>query len=41
MALWSAREKELKKYKALASIENTDFLQAVTLLVTQQRDFTF
>jgi hypothetical protein len=37
---WSAREKELKKYKALASIENTDFLQAVTFLVTQQRRLT-
>jgi uncharacterized protein DUF262 len=37
---WSARERELKKYKVLASLENTDFLQAVTLLVTLQRRIT-
>jgi hypothetical protein len=34
---WAAREKELKQFKALASVENTDFLQAVTLLVTRER----
>lgn len=34
---WFARERDLKKHKALASVENTDFLQALTLLVTQQR----
>ena len=34
---WEEREKRLKKHKVLASIENTDFLQSITLLVTQAR----
>jgi hypothetical protein len=34
---WFARERLLRKHKALASLENTDFLQMVTLLVTQER----
>jgi len=31
---WTSREKRLHKQKVLASLENTDFLQAVTLLAT-------
>ena len=31
---WAIREKRLHKQKVLASLENTDFLQAVTLLAT-------
>jgi hypothetical protein len=31
---WTARQKRLHKQKVLASLENTDFLQAVTLLAT-------
>ncbi len=31
---WAARQKRLHKQKVLASLENTDFLQAVTLLAT-------
>jgi hypothetical protein len=35
---WQEREKRLKtQYKALGSIQNDDFLQAITLLVTQAR----
>jgi hypothetical protein len=31
---WSARQSALKKFKVLENLENTDFLQAVTLLST-------
>lgn len=34
---WEKREKQLKKQSVLDSIENTDFLQAVTLLATLER----
>ncbi len=34
---WFARERDVKKHKALASVENTDFLQTLTLLATQKR----
>jgi hypothetical protein len=34
---WAAREKRLKHHRILGSLENTDFLQSLTLLVTQSR----
>jgi hypothetical protein len=34
---WAAREKRLKKHRVLRKLENTDFLQAVTLLATYSR----
>ncbi len=34
---WTAREKRLHKPKVLTSLENTDFLQSVTLLATYDR----
>jgi hypothetical protein len=34
---WAAREKRLKHRPVLRSIESTDFLQAITLLATQDR----
>ncbi len=34
---WKAREKRIRSFKVLASIENTDFLQTVTLLATYSR----
>jgi len=34
---WDKREKELKKQPVLDTIQNTDFLQAVTLLVSLER----
>jgi hypothetical protein len=34
---WADRDARLKKYRALTSLENTDFLQAITLLVTRAR----
>jgi hypothetical protein len=34
---WAAREKRLKRHRVLSKLENTDFLQALTLLVTQAR----
>jgi uncharacterized protein involved in tolerance to divalent cations len=34
---WAERDTRLKKHRALMSVENTDFLQAITLLVTQAR----
>lgn len=34
---WAAREKRLKHHRVLGSLENTDFLQTLTLLVTQFR----
>jgi hypothetical protein len=34
---WEKREKQLKKQPVLDTIENTDFLQAVTLLATLER----
>ncbi|MCL1467560.1 GmrSD restriction endonuclease domain-containing protein [Argonema galeatum] len=33
---WDKREKELKKYQVLRNIQNTDFLQAVTLCATSE-----
>ncbi len=34
---WTARAKRLRKYSILTGVENTDFLQAVTLLATRAR----
>ena len=34
---WEKRQKQLNKHKVLETIENTDFLQAITLLVTLER----
>ncbi|MBD2063290.1 DUF262 domain-containing protein [Funiculus sociatus GB2-A5] len=34
---WATREEELKKHQVLRNIENTDFLQAVTLLATLEK----
>ncbi|MBD1926188.1 DUF262 domain-containing protein [Trichocoleus sp. FACHB-90] len=34
---WATREEALKKYQVLRNIENTDFLQAVTLLATLEK----
>jgi hypothetical protein len=34
---WEERDLRLKRHKALVSFENTDFLQAITLLVTRAR----
>lgn len=34
---WAAREKKIRQRKVLGSVENTDFLQAVTLLATRER----
>lgn len=34
---WDIREKKLREYKVLRSIENTDFLQSVCLLATYDR----
>lgn len=34
---WQSREKRIRKFKVLESIENTDFLQTVTLLATYSR----
>jgi len=34
---WAERDGRLRMHRALTSLENTDFLQAITLLVTQAR----
>ena len=34
---WAGRQKRIQKFKVLESIENTDFLQTVTLLATYSR----
>ncbi len=34
---WDKREKKLKQFKVLENLQNTDFLQAVSLVVTKER----